>query len=186
MDEATRVRKKDERANISVLLKKGTYYLEKPVVLGSEVSGSEHARLIISSHGGEKAVISGGRRLDCVWEVSGRGVFKARVDRNLAFDQLFVNGQKQILARYPDFDPDVPFWNGYSSDADSPQRLRRYKNPAGALLHYMHPGLWGSFHFLVRSVGPDGRPELAGGYQNNRQTTGFMPNTNSLKMSLKN
>ncbi len=98
---------------------------------------------------------------------------KREIDRNLAFDQLFVNGQKQILARYPDFDPDVPFWNGHSSDADSPQRLRRYKNPAGALLHYMHPGLWGSFHFLVRSVGPDGRPELAGGYQNNRQTTAF-------------
>ncbi len=175
IDEATRVRKDDTHTNISILLSKGIYYLDRPVILGPEVSGSEQGRLIISSSGDEKAVISGGRRLDCVWEPSGNGIFKAHLENNLVFDQLFVNGRKQILARYPDLNPDVPFWNGYAADADSPQRLRRYKKPAGAFLHYMHPGLWGSFHFLVKSVGPDGRPELEGGYQNNRQATLFHP-----------
>jgi hypothetical protein len=175
LDEASKIRKHDKSASISILLNMGTYYLEKPIVLTSELSGSERGCLLLCSREDEKAVISGGRRLDAFWEPASNGVFKTHIEKNLAFDQLFVNGKEQILARYPDFNPAVPFWNGYAADADSPQRLRRYKNPSGAFLHYMHPGLWGSFHFMVKTVRPDGRPELEGGWQNNRQSTVFHP-----------
>jgi hypothetical protein len=39
----------------------------------------------------------------------------------------------------------------------------------------MHPGLWGGFHFIVKSIGPDGQPVLEGGYQNNRITNVYHP-----------
>jgi hypothetical protein len=175
IDEAAQVRKNNAKEDISVILENGTYYLDTPLVLTAKLSGQEGARLTICSRGDEKAVISGGKKLDVVWEPFRNGIFKAQIEKVLAFDQLFVNGQKQILARYPDFNPDERFWNGYASDADSPQRLRRYKNPTGAFLHVMHPGLWGSFHFQIKSIGPDGRPPLEGGYQNNRQTEAYHP-----------
>jgi len=175
IDEVALIRKKSNRDNISILVRGGTYYLEKPVVLTYDLSGSKNSPFIISCLNDEKVIISGGKKLNIVWEPFKDGIFRALVEKNLVFDQLFINGGKQILARYPDFDSSVTFWNGYAADADSPARLAAYKHPAGAFIHKMHPGLWGGFHFKVKSVKPDGTPDMDGGYQNNRMSNVFHP-----------
>jgi len=47
---------------------------------------------------------------------------------DVQFDQLFVNGVRQIMARYPNYDPakkDVPY-RGSAADAISPERVAKW------------------------------------------------------------
>ncbi|MCX6328102.1 MAG: PDZ domain-containing protein [Bacteroidia bacterium] len=175
VDVAREFRGSHKRCNITIVVRKGTYYLDKPLLFSPEDSGTEGFPLTISGYQGEKPVLSGGRRINLTWKTYRNGIFMSEIEKDMSFDQLYINGEKQILARYPDFDPSVPFWNGYAADADSPKRLLSYKHPEGAYIHKMHPGLWGGFHFMIKSVKPDGQPKLEGGYQNNRSSTVFHP-----------
>jgi hypothetical protein len=161
--------------SITILIREGKYYLDKPLILTFKDSGTESSPFIISAFPGEKVIISGGLRLQLSWNLYRDGIFMAQTEKTLTFDQLFINGQKQILARYPNYDPLVPVWNGYAADADSPERLTSYRNPAGAFIHRMHAGLWGSHHFVVKSVTADGQLILEGGFQNNRNNYGYHP-----------
>ena len=175
IESAREIRKSNGNTAVSILVRKGTYYLESPLTFLTDDSGNETIPFTISAYPGEQPVVSGGRRLELKWLPFKEGIFMAETEKNLNFDQLFINGEKQILARYPDFDPSIEVWNGYAADADSPARLATYKHPKGAFIHKMHPGLWGGFHFRIMAIRPDGQPELEGGYQNNRVTTSFHP-----------
>ena len=99
----------------------------------------------------------------------------------MSFDQLFLNGKQQILARYPDYDASILPWHGYAADAISPERLKKYKHPEGAFIHRMHSGLWGSYHFMIEKVDENGVPTLVGGYQMNRNNNGFHPKFNFIE-----
>ena len=44
----------------------------------------------------------------------------------LALDQHFVNGVRQPMARYPDFNSAVRPYNGFAADAFSPQRAKNF------------------------------------------------------------
>lgn len=54
---------------------------------------------------------------------------QAKVEEELIPDQLFVNGKKQISARYPNFDPNIRIFNGYAADACSPERVKTGATP---------------------------------------------------------
>jgi hypothetical protein len=91
--EAQRAARKDKA---HVVIHSGTYRLSEILVFTSEDSGTEYR-----AAEGEKVVISGGSRLDLKWEPYKDGIFKAKTKPGLRIDQLFVNGQLQHLARYP-------------------------------------------------------------------------------------
>ena len=84
-------------------------------------------------------------------------------------DQLFVNGKRQHMARYPNYDPDVLPLNGYAADAFSPERASRWKDPAGGYIHAMHSKHWGGYHYRITGKNADGSVAYEGGWQNNRQ-----------------
>jgi hypothetical protein len=94
---------------------------------------------------------------------------QARIPAGLAIDQLFVNGRRQTLARYPDFDPQVRILGGYAADACSAERAERWADPRGAFVHALHRARWGDFHYRVTGKGADGELMLEGGWQNNRR-----------------
>ena len=93
---------------------------------------------------------------------------KAAVPAGLAGDQLFVNGERQVLARYPNFDAGASRLNGYAADAISPQRAARWQDPAGGFIHAIHSAEWGGLDYLITGKGPDGQLLYEGGWQNNR------------------
>jgi hypothetical protein len=93
---------------------------------------------------------------------------QAAVPAGFATDQLFVNGQRQPLARYPNFDPTQRIYNGYAPDAISPERAKRWADPRGGFIHAMHAAEWGGFHYLITGKKPDGVLTFEGGWQNNR------------------
>jgi len=107
--ERCRMAASDEVNTIHLL--KGTHYLGRSLVLTPADSG-----LTIRSD--EQATLSGGQRLDCTWTPWRDGIFAAVVPEGIAFDQLFVNGKRQVLARFPKRDDsDTEQYSGYTQAA---------------------------------------------------------------------
>src|ERR1700730_12640073 len=106
---------------VTVWLRGGTYYLPQTLVLTPEDSGTKKTPVTYAAFPGEEPVISGGIRLRLTWTPYRDGILMARVPAGLHRDQLFVNGKRQILARYPNYDPAAAYFNGWSPDAFRPE-----------------------------------------------------------------
>jgi hypothetical protein len=168
--------------SVTVLLRDGTYYLPAPLVFTVADSGTALAPVIYQAYQNERPVISGGIILTGLnWQPYQNGIMQTSVPADLQTDQLFVNGQRQVLARYPNYDPKQPIFNGYAADAISPSRVARWSDPAGGFLHVMHPAQWGDFSYVMTGKNAEGQLTLEGGWQNNRpvntpqQFTGSVP-----------
>jgi hypothetical protein len=162
-------RKAAGREAATVFLREGTYYLPETLILTAEDSGAKAAPVVYRAYEKEQAVISGGVRLkDLKWEPYKDGIVRAKVPAGFATDQLFVNGQRQPLARYPNFDPKERHFNGWAKDAFSPQRAALWKDPAGGFIHALHAAEWGGMHYVITGKGPDNKITYEGGWQNNR------------------
>jgi hypothetical protein len=152
-----------------VFLRGGTYYLPAKLVFTAQDSGTKDAPVIFQNYQGEKPVVSGGVRLeDLKWQPYTNGIFQARVPADLRTEEIFVNGERQILARYPNYDPKAQYFDGFAADAISPQRAARWSDPAGGYYHAMHPALWGDFTWRITGKDTNGQVLLEGGWQNNR------------------
>ena len=154
---------------VNVWLRGGTYYLPDTLVFTGEDSGTKDAPVIFQNYQGEKPVITGGVRLDHLdWQPYTNGIFQTSVRADLQTEEIFVNGERQILARYPNFDPKAQYFDGFAVDAISPQRAARWSDPVGGYYHAMHPALWGDFTWRITGKETNGQVRLEGGWQNNR------------------
>jgi hypothetical protein len=139
---------------VTINIMEGTHYLAQPLVLGSANSGTAAAPITYKGCG--KAVISGGILLPATtqWEsatVNGKTVQKTTIDKNLHVDQLFLNGKRQIMARYPNFNPNTKILNGYANDA-----IRKAQSSANAAegpgyIRALHTGQWGGQDYYFTS-----------------------------------
>lgn len=107
------VRAVDRSDPIQVWLYQGTYYLDSPLTFEREDSGTSEAPVTWSTWKDDFVTLSGGRRLDCHWTSHANGIMKTMVPEGLDFTQLFVNGERQIRARFPNNDPSKPGRSGY-------------------------------------------------------------------------
>jgi hypothetical protein len=116
---------------VKVLVREGTYYLKGPLIFGTEDSGSKKAPVVFGAYPGEHVTISGGRRLACNWSPYQNGVMMTPVPQGLHFTQLFINGKRQIRARYPNYNPSDPGKSGYVFAAGSiaPGAVNPYAGP---------------------------------------------------------
>ncbi len=157
------------REPVMIYLRGGTHYLTNTLILTTEDSGTPSAPVVYQAYRNEQAVISGGVRLKGLkWEPLRDEIRKAAVPAGLTTDQLFVNGQRQPMARYPNFDPNERIFNGYAADAISPQRAKRWADPRGGFIHALHGNEWGGLHFVITGKKEDGTVTFEGGWQNNR------------------
>ena len=83
-------RETDEAVN--VFLRGGTYYLPATLVFTDADSGSKEAPVVYQAYEDEQAILSGGGKLDLVWEPYRNRIKQAKVPADLVTDQLFVNG----------------------------------------------------------------------------------------------
>jgi len=154
---------------VTIHVRGGTYYLPQTLVFTARDSGSSQAPVEYVADGPERPVISGGMKLNLRWEPFRAGIMKAAVPADLVTDQLFVNGVRRPMARYPNFDPNVRHFNGYAADAFSPERAARWSDPRGGFIHAMHAHEWGDFHYVITGKNPNGEVAYEGGWQNNRR-----------------
>jgi hypothetical protein len=160
----------------SVVIHAGTY---RGLRLTERDAGTEYRAAT-----GEKVVISSDRKLDLKWQPFRDGIWQAELgtqayshphlspeappQSRLQIDRLFVNGQLQRMARYPNIDPAIRPFGGFAADAISRERAARWSSPAGGYLHALHPGAWGGIHFVIKGKDQNGDVLLDGGRQNNR------------------
>jgi len=150
-----------------VILQEGVYRLSRPFRLTPRDGGVADAEVTYMAAEGATVTLTSASMLRLQWEPWKGPIFRAQVDSAGTMDQLFVNGERQLMARYPNAGPagSTPF-NGSSPDAWDFES-RGWKNPRGAFLHALHQSRWGGAHYEVTGV-KDGQLEMAGGWQNNR------------------
>lgn len=154
---------------INIWLREGTHYLQQALVFKAIHSGTAKHPLKVAAYAGEVVVLSGATSYLPQWEKTDGPLWKASLNTEQPFDQLFIEGEKQILARNPNYDPDVLIYNGYAADVISPERIRTWSHPETGILHAMHRAEWGDYHYQISGVDDQGEAILTGGYQNNRQ-----------------
>jgi len=162
-------------ASVKVLFAPGIYYL--PETIGFTEADNK-ASVIYQSEKEGGAIISGGTLLRLNWKQGQKGIFVAKVEGNPFIDQLYINGKRQRMARFPNaiagknvFDT----WDlSHQAKPDSannplsPGRVAKWKNPEGGYIHAMHSALWGDMHWIINGKNADGTLNYEGGWQNNR------------------
>lgn len=147
----------------TVVVHAGSYYLPAPLVFTPEDSGTEYR-----AAGDGPVVISGGTKLLLSWSAFRDGIMQAKTPAGIVIDQLFVNGKRQIMARYPNYDANVRPFGGVAKDAISPERAARWSDPAGGFVHALHGAAWGGVHYRITGKDAANALSLEGGWQNNR------------------
>lgn len=146
---------------VEMLINDGQYYLSKPLEINFD-------GITIKAINERKVTFSAANKLNLSWTKSKNNLWTTKVPAGLKFQRLFANGDLLNRARYPNYDPKILPFNGYAEDAISPERVKGWKNPQGAIVHALHIGRWGGFHYLVSGKDKNGELKLEGGLQNNR------------------
>jgi hypothetical protein len=162
IEKAYLIKADNSNAEIVINILPGDYYLSSPISIDSRLS-----RLKIIGAGKSLVTLKGSVPLNVKWEQFNENIFVADAG-DIALDQLIVDGQPQILARYPNYNEEGGFWQGYAADAISPERIKNWEHPEGAIFNAMHGGKWGGFHYVITGIDESGEAILEGGKQNNR------------------
>lgn len=159
------------KSPITVHVADGIYYLPETLIFTPADSGSEACPILYRAVNEGGAVLSGGSELKLSWEPYKSGIFMAKTPAGLEIDQLFINGRKQRMARYPNYDPakKAQPYQGYSAAAYSKERAANWADPTGGYIHAMHRHGWGGYHYLITGKDANGEVTYEGGWQNNRQ-----------------
>jgi hypothetical protein len=164
---AAQYKARGQKGEVTVYLRGGKYLIDETLVF-TQLDGNKDKHLTLRSYPGEKAVISGGVSLKLQWQPYKNGIMQAKVSPKIAIDMLTVNGKIRPMARYPNYDSTAIRFNGTSANATSPERVKKWKNPAGGFLHAMHMSDWGDFHYRITGKDEKGELKMDGGWQNNR------------------
>jgi hypothetical protein len=103
-------------APVRVLVRGGVYYLDETLTFGPEDSGSEGSVISYEAFPGERPELVGGRRIEGFQPAAGQvlSVHLPEVESgDWYFRQLFLDGRRQVRARYPNVDPDDPIRGGF-------------------------------------------------------------------------
>jgi hypothetical protein len=156
---------------ITVTVMPGTYYVGKTIVFTAADSGTQSAP--ITYRGGGAATVSGGAKLILTWTPYKNGIMQASVPASvsagLSFDVLFLNGERQRMARFPNYQAGVVPFGGGSADAVSPTRVAGWTHsPVGGFVHGLHAQSWGSEHYVITGVDSAHNLVLSGPFANGR------------------
>lgn len=157
------------KGEVVIYLREGEYRLKETLIFTPK-DGNEDKILTLCPYQNEHVVIKGNELLNIhSWQLHKNGIMKAKVNLSSPADLLIVNGEIRHLARFPNNVPNAVRFNGTSSEATSPKRIKSWKKTVGGFLHAMHAHDWGDFHYRITGKDPDGNLQLEGGQQNNRK-----------------
>lgn len=161
---------------VTVHLGDGTYYLPKTLTFTAKDSGTAESPVTYRAVNEGKAVLSGGAKLDLKWEAYKEGIYQAKTPAGLEFDQLFVDGKKQHMARYPNYDPSkgIRSYGQAAAGATSVERVKSWADPTGGFIHSMDTSGIGGHYRLI--TGKDSSGELIVDFEENTNIfMGFHP-----------
>jgi hypothetical protein len=164
--------------DVRVIFKNGTYYLPNTIQFSEKDNLNSQASVSYIAENEGKAIISGGSRIEVQWKPYRNGIYVTEVRCNSNIDQLYINGKRQEMARYPNAQQNKTVFDAWDlnhnpvadsvADAILPSRIASWENPTGGFIHAMHAYLWGDMHWLIKKKQTNHELELEGGWQNNR------------------
>jgi parallel beta-helix repeat protein len=102
---------------VTVYLRGGVYPQAQTLKLEAQDSGTAEAPVTIRAYENERPVLVGAKAITG-WGPGEGQILKADLAaqglKGVSFKQLFMGGQRQILARYPNFDPQNPITGGWA------------------------------------------------------------------------
>jgi len=167
---ARSIRKTDPSARLTFTLDAGVEYLHAPVLFGPELSGTPGHPTVVCAKAARTSQLRGSSEISARWTPFRDGIWVAPVATD-GFDQLWVNGRREILARYPDFSSSILPLGGYSADALSAARASRWQHPEDGDVRALHNARWGGVAFRIEGLNADGTVRLGEALANNRTTT---------------
>ena len=150
-----------------IVLAPGTYVLAETIVIDERLSGRPGHPFELVGAPGARVVLSGAPALPLLrWEPWRDGIWRARY-AGPSFQRLWLDGKRLVRARYPNIGADPDAFVG-AADATAPERVARWHDPAGAVLHALHGLGWGGVQVPI--LGKDATGALRYGTQvaNNR------------------
>jgi hypothetical protein len=138
---------------IGVYIRAGTYYLDSALNFGAADGGSAAVPITYSAYRGEKVVISGGIRVTSAWSsttLNGVTVQTTNIGTNKKVDQLFLNGTRQIMARYPNYNAGQ-WLQGSTSSVNVFSRVNSCASPqeGPGYIRTLHASMWGGEDFII-------------------------------------
>ena len=101
----------------TVFLRGGVYALPQTLKLEALDSGTAESPVVFRAYGDEKPVLSGGKAITGFAPGEGK-ILKTDLAvqglKGVSFKQLFLGGQRMVLARYPNLDPANPITGGWA------------------------------------------------------------------------
>lgn len=163
------VRNVSKNQPVNVYFREGVYYLTKTLLFGPEDSGTRNAPVTYQAFPGEKVTISGAVRLPRVqWTLWKDGIYRTKISKDIDFDQLFVNGIRQIRARFPNYDFENPLrgGKGYQLVVDGSNRRydtwlqfdpgifskKTWSDPTTGIVHAFQCQNWGNMQYRVKGI----------------------------------
>ena len=163
------VKKYAGKEKVTVWFSSGEYYLNKTIEIGSDYSGTLKYPVLFSALPGEKVVIKGAQRLEKLdWTAYKNGIYQAKVPSGLSIDQLFINDERQIRARFPNYDYENPLRDGKGYHQVTGGTNKRYDkwfsfnpktfsdktwaHPETGIVHGFQSHNWGNMQYKIKSV----------------------------------
>ena len=138
---------------VTVHVAKGRYFMDAPLRLSADDS-------YVTWQAEPGAVLTGARLLKPVWKPFRDGIYVAAEVDCPGMDQLFVNGRRQVMARYPNVNPAEPLQGACSAGALK-VRSARWAHPETALVRALHDRKWGGNSYRVTGRNPNDATGLA-------------------------
>lgn len=143
-----------EAAIRRIELAAGRYALAAPLVLDERFSRHAGAPFELAAAPGAKVVLSGAVALPALdWQPWQAGIWRTRLAAQ-PFQRLWLGERELTRARYPDRNAQLPM-GGTAADATAPERVARWRNPAGGVLHAIHGAGWGGVQVPILGKNAD-------------------------------
>ncbi|MDR3268229.1 MAG: chitobiase/beta-hexosaminidase C-terminal domain-containing protein [Tannerella sp.] len=154
---------------VNIWFAEGDYYVGEVIRLTPEYAGTRKNPVRFSSLDGHRVRIKGSVVLDALkWEACPGGIFVSHIPEELDFDQLFINGIRQMRARFPDYDEENPLrgGKGYLNAVggtderydqwflvDSGEFTKKsWRHPETGIVHAFQSHNWGNLQYRITSV----------------------------------
>ncbi|MFJ2865590.1 right-handed parallel beta-helix repeat-containing protein [Kitasatospora sp. NPDC087314] len=134
---------------VHVWVRGGTYHLAATLTFTAADSGSASAPVTYSAYPGEKVVLSGGREVQSAWSTYAGNTLVTDVGTGLDMDGLFLNGKRQVLARYPNFDANAAVLDSTTTMSTVDSRAQNWQNPTTGFIRALHNGHWGGNDYRI-------------------------------------
>lgn len=77
------------------------------------------------------------------WKKHKEEIMKLKTSFPISFyAQLYINGDQQVFAKYPNIDSTASHYNSYVADAIDPDRIAKCEHPKGAIVLALRSGEW--------------------------------------------